>query len=160
MQKLIWCLLWGSTAIATRGMTAVQNNEHNLKYWLHAGKQVNRGIVFVRLKVKMVREYKRFSARKSWTQANLAAAITAVTSGVSTVNRAATEHLIPRNTLKRYLQSPGKDAEQSLGRFQTVFSKEQEAELVAYVIEMEKMFYGITPYEMRSLAYHNFDIPN
>lgn len=34
-----------------------------------------------------------------------------------------------------------------------VFTKQQEQELVTHILELEKTFYGVTPKEIRSLAF-------
>lgn len=103
----------------------------------------------------MVRHYKRVSGRKSWTQKNLEAAIEAVETGTP-INRAASEHSIPRNTLKRYLlpsSKPPEEQDNILGRYKTIFTQQQEKELVDYILDMEKTFYGVTPREIRSMAF-------
>ncbi|XP_053685837.1 uncharacterized protein LOC128735375 [Sabethes cyaneus] len=43
--------------------------------------------------------------------------------------------------------------EHSLGRYRNIFSQQQERELVNYILEMEKLFYGVTPKEIRSMAF-------
>lgn len=53
-----------------------------------------------------------------------------------------------------------------LGRFRTIFNDEQENEIISYLIDMEKRFFGLTINDIRSLAYqlaeknnisHNFN---
>lgn len=101
----------------------------------------------------MVRNYKRISVRKSWSQEALTAAIEAVQAG-STVNRAALSHGVPRPTLRKYLLLVGPpDENRNLGRFKPVFTAQQERELVDYILAMEVTLYGVTSLEMRSLAY-------
>lgn len=85
----------------------------------------------------MVRNYKRISVRKSWSQEALTAAIEAVQAG-STVNRAALSHGVPRPTLRKYLLLVGPpDENRNLSRFKLVFTAQQERELVDYILAME-----------------------
>ena len=42
---------------------------------------------------------------------------------------------------------------QHLGRYATVFSEQQEQELIQHVLDFEKSFYGMTTTEIRKLAY-------
>lgn len=106
------------------------------------------------LLLKMVRNYKRVSERKQWNDTDLSAAMDAVREGGCSVKESAENYGIPRQTLARHLQSPEQDAKTNgMGRFKTVFSREQEEELVHHVLEMEKRFYGLTCLELRSLAF-------
>ena len=41
----------------------------------------------------------------------------------------------------------------ALGAFKTIFTLEEEAELVQYVQQMEKMLFGLTSYELRKLVF-------
>lgn len=103
----------------------------------------------------MVRNYKRVSGRKSWTKENMAAAIAAAGNGTP-LKRAATEHGIPRNTLKRHflsVKNGPNEQERSLGRYSVVFTNQQERELVNHILQMETMLFGVTPRETRSLAF-------
>ncbi|XP_062551176.1 uncharacterized protein LOC134216251 [Armigeres subalbatus] len=87
--------------------------------------------------------------RRSWTIDKLSQAMMAVNYGVSQ-NQAAKEYGIPKRTLRRYLK---KASEESLGSFTTVFTSQQEEQLVAYAIQMGECFYGLSPKEVRSLAF-------
>lgn len=99
----------------------------------------------------MVRKYKRVSGRKKWTTANLRAAIKAVRSDGLSVRRAASDHGIPRQTLNRHLMHS--EEVKQLGRYSTIFTEQQENELVQHVLSLEKSFYGLTTTEIRKLAF-------
>lgn len=102
----------------------------------------------------MVRSYKRISRRKQWNSNDLRAAIEDVTTLGTTVNRTALNRGIPRQTLARHLKARRTQKDVcSLGRYDTVFSKQQEDELLQHVLHLEKTFYGITSTEIRSLAF-------
>jgi len=45
------------------------------------------------------------------------------------------------------------DNKKNLGQFRSVFSNEQEQEIVNYLIDMEKRFYGLTVNNIQILAY-------
>lgn len=53
-----------------------------------------------------------------------------------------------------------KENEKYLGRFRQVYSDEQETEIVEYIIEMEKRFFGITYPELRQFAFDFAHINN
>lgn len=99
----------------------------------------------------MVRTYKRISDRKKWGNDNIRAAIEAVEVGGCSVKRAALNHAVPRQTLARHLKQ--NHEVQHLGRYATVFSEQQEQELIQHVLDFEKSFYGMTTMEIRKLAY-------
>lgn len=81
--------------------------------------------------------------------------MSAVHNGLSK-NQAANIYGIPKRTLRRYLdktEDPKQIKMQPLGSFATVFSPQQEEQLVAYAIQMGQCFYGLSSKEMRSLAF-------
>lgn len=97
------------------------------------------------------------------------AAVKDVASGRLSCKRAALEYNVPRSTLQRKLEeykskqhlSPTK-----LGSFRPIFSAAQEEELASYIKDMEGRLFGLSPKEVRQLAYqlatknnipHNFD---
>ena len=96
------CFSWGRTGTAGRGKIAIPMHE-NITYKLESAvKKVN--IVLAAVNSKMVRNYKRLSGRKKWSQSSLATAIDAVISHRMSMNRAAIAHGIPRQTLSRHLR--------------------------------------------------------
>lgn len=101
----------------------------------------------------MVRCYKSVGKKKQWTSTNLLAAVDAVNRHGLSKNRAAIEHGIPRQTLNRYLKSPKQDVHELAMPINTVFSRQQEEELVQYALDMDKRLYGLTLQELRSIAY-------
>nr|XP_029709147.1 uncharacterized protein LOC115255307 [Aedes albopictus] len=101
----------------------------------------------------MVRRYKTLGKNKRWSQTNLLAAIQAVNHQGSSKNRAAIEYGVPRQTLNRYLKFPEQDVCEMLKPINTVFSRQQEEELMQYLLEMDKRLYGLTLRELRSVAY-------
>lgn len=101
----------------------------------------------------MVRRYKTLGKNKRWSQTNLLAAIQAVNQQGSSKNRAAIEYGVPRQTLNRYLKFPEQDVCEMLKPINTVFSRQQEEELMQYLLEMDKRLYGLTLRELRSVAY-------
>ncbi|XP_055634209.1 uncharacterized protein LOC129774489 [Toxorhynchites rutilus septentrionalis] len=80
----------------------------------------------------------------------MAAAKHAVGCGMS-VNAASIKYQIPRITLARWIVSPQK--KKGLGSKKSVFSAEQETELVQHLLDLEARFYGITMKDVQKLAY-------
>lgn len=101
----------------------------------------------------MVRNYKRLTDRQRWTKVNLTSAMRAVNHDGVSVKRAAKEHGIPRQTLVRYLKLAPQQKVRLAGSYSTVFSEEEEAELVQHILKLEVSFYGVTAREVRSLAF-------
>ena len=60
---------------------------------------------------------------------------------------------IPRSTLKHYCKLPDLNIHPRLGSTRPVFSDQQEKELVEYVLELDKRFYGMNCTEIRCLAF-------
>lgn len=102
----------------------------------------------------MVRCYKSTGKKKQWSSSNLLAAIEAVNRHGLSKNRAAIEHGVPRQTLNRYLNLPEQNVCELMMLDNTVFSRQQEEELVQYIVDMDKRLYGLTLRDIRSVAYH------
>lgn len=100
----------------------------------------------------MVREYKRNSTRGSYGKEALDAAIDKVKTGQMSKRKASQTYGVPRKTLNRHLcgsvKKPG-----SLGRFAPVLNKEYEEALVKHAIELQRMFFGLAPGDIRRLAF-------
>ncbi|EDS38424.1 conserved hypothetical protein [Culex quinquefasciatus] len=101
----------------------------------------------------MVRNYVRKTCRQECTVAQLDSAIRAVRNGCSKTE-AARSFGVPKKTLLRYLrQVEGPVIRRELGSFKTVFNPAQEQQLVNYILDMCRTFYGLTPKDVRSMAY-------
>jgi len=101
----------------------------------------------------MGKDYKRKSARGAYGEEKLQQALVALQGGQS-YHRVAKDFDIPRRTLQRHYKGavlqPGK---QHLGRFRAVLNQDFESELVAHILQLQQRFYGITPMDLRRLAY-------
>lgn len=116
-----------------------------------------------------MRNYKKKTNQNSWSEESMRAAIRAVRTNEFTQNAAARRYDVPLATLNRRIRSGKGEVEGSkkkLGRFKTIFTLEQENELSEHILDLEKKFFGISTYELRSLAYqyaeqngieHNFN---
>ena len=97
--------------------------------------------------------YSRKSQRCSYGVDALSRALEELRNG-SSYHGVSKKYSIPRRTLQRHMKgqvrSPGNVA---LGRFRITIPQDVEDELVAHAIEMQQRFYGITPVDMRRLAY-------
>lgn len=117
----------------------------------------------------MVRTYKKKSSRLSWSMENMKQAIDAVLSKTAGCRKAAHLYSVPQTTLERHVAKIRKgelSLDSTPGNFKPVFSKQEEEELVKYIIEMEKRLFGLTTIVLRKLAYqlaekngkaHNFN---
>lgn len=96
----------------------------------------------------MVYKYKRKTDRANWSEDILKKAM--VEAKNTSILRASKSYGIPYATLYRHIKSGS--SQKKLGRFQTVFSTEEENELVYYVQKMDSLFYGLTRTEFLRLA--------
>jgi len=100
----------------------------------------------------MVRDYKRKSTRGSYGKEVLQTALLKVQAGEMSKRKAELTYGVPRKTLKRHLsglvKKPG-----CLGRFSPVLSDEFEEALVEHAIQLQRMFFGLVPADLRKLAF-------
>lgn len=104
----------------------------------------------------MVRNYERTSTQQSWSSTSMEEAIKAVKNGQMGYLKASKTFNVPKATLIRRCKDKYKRLsvnEKGLGRYSPVFNKEQEAELVKYILDMEARLFGVTLFELRSLAF-------
>ena len=94
--------------------------------------------------------------RKTWSTESMIAAVEAVKLKRMGYLRASKEYNVPKSTLKDYVKNKNKNVEQMissrLGRKPT-FPMNIEEQLVAYCLEMDKRFYGLTALDIRKLAF-------
>lgn len=72
----------------------------------------------------------------------MAQAIAEVQEKGASVKCTSIKYNIPRTTLRRHLKTGS--VKKKLGRFTTVFTFEQEKELLEYVFHMDNLFFGLT----------------
>lgn len=106
----------------------------------------------------MPRTYIRITDRASWTTHDLQNAITAVRNG-SSIRKSGMQYGIPEATLRRKIKLNDDIKESNLGR-PPVFSEEQECELANHVLKLANLFYGMTPYDLRKVAYNYAEANN
>jgi hypothetical protein len=82
--------------------------------------------------------------------------------------KAANKFAVPQTTLERCVkeerENPGCSISKERGRFKCVFDKDQEKELMKYLVKMEQRLFGLTAKELRSSAFqlasrNDHDIP-
>ncbi|KAL1509724.1 hypothetical protein ABEB36_004419 [Hypothenemus hampei] len=99
----------------------------------------------------MPRNYIRKTNKNSWTQENMRNAINAILKENKSIRKVGREYGIPESTIRKRINQkqtqPG-----NLGR-NAVFSQEQEAELVEYIINMSQTYFGITQMQLRKIAF-------
>ena len=95
--------------------------------------------------------YKRKTTKNSWSEDNLAKAMQLVKRKNYSFRRAAQEHGIPESTLRKKLKT-GCLKKCRFGR-NPILNSAQETEITNHVLQLSKMYYGITQKELRKLAY-------
>ncbi|KAJ3666603.1 hypothetical protein Zmor_002039 [Zophobas morio] len=98
----------------------------------------------------MPRKYKRKTQTASWSEETLKAALLEIDNG-SPLRAVSRRFGIPRSTLQDRCRTKN-TGQATLGR-NPVFSKAEEKELVEHIIQLSKMFYGITPFEIKQCAF-------
>lgn len=98
----------------------------------------------------MPKSWTRLTTRGSYTQEQLVNAIHAVECGMK-IRAASREFGIAESTIRLRMKTRNVEPA-TLGRKAT-FSQEQEQELADYVLKVANMFYGLTPADLRKLAY-------
>lgn len=108
----------------------------------------------------MPRHYERKTARQSWSEESMAGAIREVLDATMGYMRAAKAYNVPQSTLEDKVRkarkeslSPNTAAIKKLGRFTTVFTSDQEKELVNHVLFLEERLFGLTLTDVRILAF-------
>ncbi|XP_046968875.1 MFS-type transporter clz9-like [Vanessa cardui] len=96
----------------------------------------------------MVYTYKRKTDRANWSQENLAKAMEEAKK--TSKLRASKMYGIPYATLHRHIESGS--SKKKLGRFESVFTPEEEKELLLYVQKMDSLFYGLTRTEFLQIV--------
>ncbi|XP_072384452.1 uncharacterized protein [Diabrotica undecimpunctata] len=101
-------------------------------------------------------KYVRKTNRGKWSQTDMSQAIVKVHKGELSIRDAAERYNVPKSTLARRTGNKNKtvqNSEKHLGRFRSVFNEQQEQEIIAYVLEMESRFFGVSYKELRRLAF-------
>ncbi|CAK1590376.1 unnamed protein product [Parnassius mnemosyne] len=104
----------------------------------------------------MLQTYKKKSSRLSWSMENMKQAVDAVLSKTAGYRKAAHLYSVPQTTLERHdakIRKGELSLDSTPGNFKPVFSKQEEEELVRYIIEMEESLFGLTTIAIRKLAY-------
>ena len=108
---------------------------------------------FTFLDLLMVRVYKRKSQRGDYGEERLATALEAIKQGMPLI-RASKEMGIPARTLRRHRdQRTAMPGVLKLGRHMTTLSVTLERQLHERIQYMEKCLYGLTPRDVRRLAF-------
>lgn len=109
------------------------------------------------ISLRMVRNYIRKTNRQEWSVENMQQAIASVLRQEMGLRKASVQFNVPKTTLQRAVQKKKRDEtytiDKSRGKFQCVFSPEQELELVQYLQDMETRLFGLTMKDCRSMAF-------
>lgn len=110
-------------------------------------------------------KYKRKGNRSSWSEGDMQRALKAVKDKVISIRKAAKTFEVPYGTLQDRIRGKFDPKKYKLGR-KPVFTIEQESELASHIVNMSKIFYGLTAKSIQHLAYqyaeenkitHNFN---
>lgn len=106
----------------------------------------------------MVRNYVRKSERQKWSKESMDNAVSAVIKEKMGSRTASIKFGVPKTTLERYVKKVKNSGDTAvkvtkIGAFKAVFTDKQEKELCEYVVNMEQRLFGLTPTELRSLAF-------
>ncbi|XP_030753742.1 uncharacterized protein LOC115880607 [Sitophilus oryzae] len=100
----------------------------------------------------MVFKYKRISSRgDSWSEQTMSLALNDLKQGKISIRGASKKYGIPYSTLADHKKL--NTSKKKLGRYSKVFSEAEEKELVEYLKELDKRFYGLTKRDFCKLAY-------
>ncbi len=88
--------------------------------------------------------------RKQWSEDSMKAAIKAVQDGLTSINRAADEHGVPRTTLKDRLS--GRVVHGTNPGPRPYLNKEEESELSTFLVEASKVGYGKTKKQIEQMV--------
>jgi hypothetical protein len=99
----------------------------------------------------MPRMYKRTTDKNNWTEESLKLAIHTVKVDGKKIRSAGKEFGIPESTLRKRLKEDS-ISHVPLGRKST-FDAADEKELASHVLYLAKLFYGLTPRELRRIAF-------
>ena len=114
----------------------------------------------------MPKKRERTTSKAAWKIETMEEALKSVASGMS-IRKAALKYDIPFSTIKDRVKA-GKCYAPSMGK-KCVFTPEQEAEIERHILLLAKLFFGISPIELRRLAFefaernglkHNFSQTN
>lgn len=105
---------------------------------------------------RMVRTYHRKTNRQSWNAEQMANAIEEVTTNGMKLKAAAKFFQVPLMSLKRRVRNKNLIAKQNikhLGSKITIFTPDQENQLVQHILNFETRMYGLTTIDVRRLAF-------
>lgn len=95
--------------------------------------------------------YKRKTSKGNWTVATLKEAITCIQNKNLSIRNAAKTYNIPYSTLQERLKKNNLESF-VLGR-PSVFTVNQESEMVKHVINLSNLFYRLTPIQLRAATF-------
>ena len=103
----------------------------------------------------MVRNYKRKSAKQTWSVENMRLAIESVRNGRMGYLAASKQFNVPRSTLRDRVKGKNKhvtEAEKGFGR-QSAFPEELETELCSHILKLEEMLFGLSQNDVKQIAF-------
>ena len=106
-------------------------------------------------------KYIRKTTRQSWSEESIQRAILAVRHGAMGLKRACKQFNVSRSTLQRRCRKEGSSeiaAEKGLGSRHPCFSPELEKEMVNHLKKMEALLFGLTPKQLREMAFQFAEI--
>lgn len=105
----------------------------------------------------MVRNYVKKNVRAQWSTENMEKAFTHAIQKKLSIHQSAKTFGVPYPTLRNRVEKHINGAV-PLGK-KPVFSKEQEEEICRHVLELSKLFHGVTPLNFRRIIF-DFAVSN
>lgn len=99
----------------------------------------------------MPRKYVRITNRGDWSHENLLKAMSAISNKEMSIKKASKAYGIPFSTLQERIKK-GKTQILNLG-CKPVFFIDLENDITEHIKDLAKLFYGITPLQLRSAAF-------
>lgn len=99
----------------------------------------------------MSRSYKRKTTKGNWAAETLVEAVASIRNKTTSIRKAAKTYNIPFSTLQERLKTNNFQPVE-LGR-PSIFTSQQESEMAKHIINLANLFYGLTPLQLRAVAF-------
>lgn len=109
---------------------------------------------------QMVRNYKRKSDRRSWSEDSMIAAMHACKQDNMSCNGAAERFGVPEATLRRYLKRNVDELPIHGGRHRSTFDAQNSKKLLKFIKEISERSFGLTSIQCRRLAFEYAEANN
>lgn len=102
----------------------------------------------------MVRNYVRKTQKGSYSEDAMQRVLETVQNKEMSIKKASVVFKVPRTSIHSRLKRQGLNPVRNLGRFKPVFTEKMEMDLSKHIINLEKLFYGLSTTDLRRIAFH------